>query len=483
MEGINDFIIEESQTIKDALLIINRNGCGLTFVVRGKKLTGVVSDGDLRRYLLKEANLEKEIKEVMNKGFIFFHVQTDANTIRESFNEEIKYIPLVDDEFNLVDIASANKTHRIPILEPDLNGNEIQYVKECIYTNWISSQGKFVKKFEKLFSEIHAQRYAVSVSNGTVALHLALKTMDIGLGDEVIVPNITFAACANSVILAGAEPVFCEIDKESWCISPKEIENLITSKTKVIMIVHLYGQVADIPKIRKIADKYNLIVLEDCAEAIGSKYKNKPVGTFGDVATFSFFGNKTISTGEGGMVVFKDENLAKKARILRDHGMDPLKKYWHQVSGFNYRITNLQAAIGVAQLERFKEIVDKKIQISNWYQSELSSCKGIELKPANSKFIIHSNWLFTVILNDELDKKYVIKRLLELGIETRRVFYSLNEMPPFKNYRTSNNLTFSKKLSKQGISLPSSVSLQREEVSYVVNSLNKIIENNLKGVN
>ena len=434
---------------------------------------GVVTDGDLRRYFLNENELDCKISQVMNKSFIYFHVQTDASIIRDAFRENIKYIPLVDDDFNLVDIASINKTHRIPILEPDLSGNEMNYVKECIKTNWISSQGKYVKKFEEHFSQLHQDRYSVSVSNGTTALHLALSALNIGSGDEVIVPNITFAACANVVIQTGAKPVFCEIDKESWCISPKEIEFLISSKTKAIMVVHLYGQVADVQMIQEICLKNRIYFIEDCAEAIGSSYDGNPVGVFGDIATFSFFGNKTISTGEGGMLLFKDKSLAMKSRILRDHGMNPNMKYWHEIAGYNYRLTNMQAAVGLAQLERFESIIEKKIIISNWYKEKLGDCKGIIQKPLCLDLVKHSNWLFTIILDESIDKDKVIKNLFGFGIEARRVFYPLNVMPPYSKFRSSKSLVNSKYISDNGLSLPSSINLQKNDIDYIVRCLKK----------
>ena len=324
---------------------------------------------------------------------------------------------------------------------------------------------------------MHLNRYSLSVSNGTCALHLSLKALDIGMGDEVIVPNITFAACANAVIQAGADPVFCEIDKNTWCIKSSEIESLITSKTKAIMVVHLYGQVADIESIKQIALKYGLYLIEDCAEAIGSVFKGKPVGVFGDAATFSFFGNKTISTGEGGMVLFKDKNFASKCKILRDHGMNPDIKYWHDFSGYNYRLTNMQAAVGLAQLERFKSIVEKKIKISYWYESLLHDCDGISQKPVKIKFIKHSNWLYTIILEKNFDKNRVINELFKYGIETRRVFYPLNEMPPYKKFKCSKDLSNSKFISKHGISLPTSVNLQKDDISYIVKCLKKVLVN------
>ena len=318
---------------------------------------------------------------------------------------------------------------------------------------------------------------AVSVSNGTNALHLSLETLDIGEGDEVIVPNITFAACSNAVIHSGAEPVFCEIDAKTWCICPVEAEKLITKKTRAIMIVHLYGQVADLDEFKALTEKYGILLIEDCAEAIGSSYKGKPVGTFGDVSTFSFFGNKTISTGEGGMVLFKEKNLAQKSKILRDHGMQPKRKYWHEYVGFNYRLTNIQAAIGLAQLERFQEIIKKKMMILEWYKSFLRNVRGIAQLPFEIEFSQHSNWLFTILLEDYLDKNFVIKSLLKSGIESREVFYPLNEMPPYLTYKRSKNISNSQRISKNGISLPSSVNLKVEDVIYICDSLKNIICN------
>ena len=477
MESIEGFVIEYKKTVKEALSVINQNGCGICFVVKKRKLLGLVTDGDLRRFFLKSSNLECQISEVMNKEFVYFHVQTAASIIRDSFKEDIKYIPLIDDEFNLVDIASITKTHRIQILEPDLSGNEMNYIKDCLETNWISSQGQYVKKFEQLFSELHLNRYSVSVSNGTSALHLSLKTLDIGRGDEVIIPNITFAACANAVIQAEAEPVFCEIDKKTWCIKPSEIEALITPKTKAIMVVHLYGQVADIESIKAIALKFGLYVIEDCAEAIGSVFKDKPVGVFGDVATFSFFGNKTISTGEGGMVLFKDKDFASKCRVLRDHGMNPDRKYWHDIPGYNYRLTNMQAAVGVAQLERFNSIVEKKIIIFDWYESLLQYCDGIFQRPIKREFIKHSNWLYTILLDKDFDKNKVINQLFQNGIETRRIFYPLNEMPPYRKFKSSKDLSNSNFISRHGISLPTSVNLKKEDIIYIVKCLRNVLVN------
>ena len=240
---------------------------------------------------------------------------------------------------------------RIPVYQPELSGNEKKYVNECLDTTWISAKGRFVKDFENGFAGYLGVNHAVSVCNGTVALHLALMTLGIGEGDEVILPSLTYVASANAVTYTGAKPVFADSLYESWQIDPKDIERKITEKTRAIMVVHLYGQPCDMDAIMKIAHEHNLFVVEDCAEAFGSKYKGRYVGSFGDIAAFSFYGNKTITTGEGGMVVTNDRQLAERAAHIKDQGMSAEREYWHDIIGYNYRMTNICAAIGLAQLE------------------------------------------------------------------------------------------------------------------------------------
>ena len=244
----------------------------------------------------------------------------------------------------------------IPIYKPDLGGNEKKYVNECIDTSWISSRGRFVQEFERRFSERIKVAHATAVSNGTVALHLALEALGIQDGDEVIVPTLTYIASVNAISYTGATPVFCDSDALSWQMDPEDIRRRITPKTRAIMVVHLYGQACDMDAIMRIAKEHNLFVIEDCAEAFGTLYKGQHVGAFGDIATFSFFGNKTITTGEGGMVVSNDKALLERARHLKGQGLAAHREYWHDVIGFNYRMTNIQAAIGLAQLERAREV-------------------------------------------------------------------------------------------------------------------------------
>ena len=473
-------VVCSGNTLKKCMAIIDKHAHGISFVLEDGILVGVLTDGDIRRALLNNSSLEDSVDSVMNREFVSFHVGTESKTIRESFNQRIRHIPLLDDKGSLVDVADPNGNFRISVLKPSLKGNELSYVTECIETNWISSQGKFVTQFEKSFEEFHPGSHALAVSNGTVALHLALVSLGVGPGDEVIVPNLTFAASANAVIQAGANPVFSEINPNTWCIEPNELKRLIGSKTKAIMPVHLYGQPCDMDSLKEICDQFDLLMIEDCAEALGSEWKGRKVGTFGDAATFSFFGNKTISTGEGGMILFNDSQVAEKARILRDHGMSKNKRYWHEVVGYNYRLTNMQAAIGVAQMEKFQEILTKKLKIASFYESALEGSLGISNLPYRVKETLHSNWLFGVLLDVGINVEEIISELLSRGIETRPFFHSLHTMPPYKDFRSSLCLGNSEMVSRRGLSLPSSVDLEVDELQTITHNLIQIIRKKIE---
>ncbi len=475
MNNLKKFIVDSSKDIRFAINVIDQNSRGICFVVDNNKLVGVVTDGDIRRGLLKGFKLDHLITEIMNQDFISYSVKTNDSIIRQSFNDGVKLIPLIDDDESLVDIADIMQLHFTPIMEPSLGKNSKIYIDKCLETNWISSQGSFVREFERIFKVMHHDYNALAVSNGTVALHLALTTLGVGRGDEVIVPNLTFAATINSVLYTGATPVLCDVNDSTWCIDPASIEELITKKTKAIIPVHLYGQVCNMDQITKISNDYNLLIIEDCAEAIGSKWNDLPVGIFGDASTFSFFGNKTISTGEGGMVLFKDEQASSQATKLRDHGMSLEKKYWHDEVGFNYRMTNLQAAIGVAQMEDFDKIINKKRFISKCYFNNLKKTKEIIQFPKDYEKSFNSFWLYTVLLDPKHERDKVIEKLLSYGIETRPVFYPLNEMNIYSKYTTSNSFTNSSKLSTGGICLPSSLNLNEEKIKFISDRLIKVL--------
>ena len=355
----------------------------------------------------------------------------------------------------------------IPVAEPFLGENELRYIIDCVNTGWISSKGKYVKKFEEEFANYINSKYGVSCMNGTAALHLALEALGIRKGDEVIVPNCTYVSTANSVSYTGAKPVFVDSDIETWNIDPMKIEEKITERTKAIMPVHLYGHPCDMDAISDIANKYNLFVVEDAAEAHGAEYKEKKVGSIGDISCFSFFGNKIITTGEGGMCLTNNEELANKMKILRNHGMNPNKQYWHDFKGFNYRMTNMQAAIGCAQLEQINKILEIKINNARNYNFLLKDIRGITLPP-NKEWAKNVYWMYSILINNDfkITRDGLIEKFKEKEIETRPFFYPVNKMP---HHKDDEEHVISKKLSRQGINLPSSPNLTKEQIDTVVN--------------
>lgn len=350
----------------------------------------------------------------------------------------------------------------IPVCEPSLGEEELENVVQAVRSGWISSSGRFVAEFEENFADYCGIRYGVSTSSGTTALHLALVALGIKKGDEVIVPALTFISPANAVTYCGAKPVFVDSHKDYWCIDPEKIE--ITPETRAIIPVHLYGHPCDMGPIMDLAQDHDLYVIEDACEAHGAEYKGKKIGSFGDVSCFSFYGNKILTTGEGGMCLTDDDELYEKMRILRDHGFDPERRYWHNVIGFNYRMTNLQAAVGVAQLKRLDEFVRKKRNIAKWYERGLTH-ETIELHPEMpwAKCVY---WMYSILVPD---CGGLIERLEENGIDTRPFFYPVSVLPL---YKTDERFPVAERLSLMGVNLPSSTRLMKEEVEYVCENVN-----------
>lgn len=360
----------------------------------------------------------------------------------------------------------------IPISTPCLNGKELEYVTDCIKSSWISSIGKYVTQFEENFAGFCGTAHAISASNGTTALHLALVSLDIGEGDEVIVPDLTFVASANAVLYCGAKPVFVDADERTWNIDPSKIEENITERTKAIIIVHLYGHPCNMDPIMKIAQQYNLKVIEDAAEAHGAEYNLKRVGSFGDAGVFSFYGNKIITTGEGGMITTNNTELMNKMRMLRDHAMSKTKRYWHDVLGYNYRLTNIQAAIGVAQMEQIDGFIEAKRRNAALYNSLLNKIDGITLPPEADR-CKNVYWMYSILIEDNfgISRDEVMVRLYEKGIDTRPFFYPLHQLPI---YRRDTVYPVSTMLSRKGINLPSATTLTENEIKIVCNSLKSI---------
>jgi len=364
---------------------------------------------------------------------------------------------------------------RIPLATPDLSGNEERYVLECIKTGWISGKGKFVKEFEDKFASYLGVKHAIAVSSGTAALHLALASLDIGPGDEVILPTFTMIACANVVKYLGAKPILVDSEPYTWNIDPEKIEEKINEKTKAIIVVHIYGHPADMDPIMRIAKKYDLYVVEDSAEAHGAEYKGRKVGGIGDIGCFSFYANKIITTGEGGMVTTNDDELANKIRKLCDQGYNPELRKWliHDVVGYNYRMTNLQAAVGLAQLERIDEFIRRKRENARYYNSLLKDLPGIVLPP-EATWAKNVYWMYTILVDENI-RDEVMKRLEEYGIETRATFHPIHLQPPYKDLYGFESYPVAESLGKRGINLPSGNSLTKEDIDYVVTRLKEII--------
>ncbi len=352
----------------------------------------------------------------------------------------------------------------IPVSQPSITELEISYVNDAVRSTWISSLGKYIDNFENQFSEFCESKYGIAVSNGTVAIQLALTALGIGEGDEVIVPDFTFIASANAVLHAGAKPVFADIENDTLCIDPEDIKKKITEKTKAIMPVHVYGHPAEMELIAKIAEENNLLLIEDAAEAHGARYKGRRVGSLSDAACFSFYGNKNMTTGEGGMIITNDEELAIRCKHLRDQAMSPTKRYWHDAPGFNFRMTNLQAAIGCAQLERSEELLLKRKLIFNWYKAGLSELDGVQLNTIRED-IEHAFWMVCLECEefDEQSRSRFMSYLKEHNIDSRPYFYPCSMMPYFN--KADNVNTYSKFY--KGINLPTFFDLNKEDIDYI----------------
>ncbi|MCB0507851.1 MAG: DegT/DnrJ/EryC1/StrS aminotransferase family protein [Chitinophagales bacterium] len=352
---------------------------------------------------------------------------------------------------------------KYPVYQPNLSGNEKKYVLDCLDSTWISSKGSYINKFESAFAQKIGVEYAASVCNGTVALHLSLVALGIGEGDEVIVPTLTYIASVNCIVYAGAKPVFVDANADTWQMDPEDVKRKITAKTKAILCVHLYGQACDMKAITQIANEHQLYVIEDCAEALGTKYNNQHVGTFSDIATFSFFGNKTITTGEGGMVVTNNETLYDRLVHYKGQGLAKHREYWHDVVGYNYRMTNICAAIGLAQLERFDELLEKKQQLAKWYKHYLKDIPVTFHEQQTNTF--HSYWMCSVLVNNVKDREPLREFLKANGIETRPLFYPVHTMPMYTQHYQM--FPVAENLGWRGINLPSYPDLKEEDIAFI----------------
>lgn len=367
----------------------------------------------------------------------------------------------------------------IPVNEPLLNGNEKKYLCECIDTGWISSEGPFVKEFEQKMSATAGRRYGIAVSNGTAALEVAAQALGIGAGDEVIMPTFTIISCAMAVTKLGAVPVLVDSDIHTWNMKADEIEAKITPKTKAIMIVHLYGLPVDVDAILALAKKYDLKVIEDGAEMHGQTYKGKPCGSFGDISTFSFYPNKHITTGEGGMVVTDDEELAERCRMLRNLCFRKDVRYVHDEISDNYRFTNLQAAVGLAQLERLDEFVARKRAMGRYYTEHLKDIDGLILPMEKTDYADNIYWVYGIVPDRQIkaDNKEIQRLLAEEGIGSRTFFWCMHEQPVYQKQGLFEGEQYpaAEYLARKGFYIPSGLALTEEQMERVVAGVRRVM--------
>ena len=377
-------------------------------------------------------------------------------------------------------LSNNNVNTLIPVNQPLLNGNEKKYLNECIDTEWISSEGPFVKEFEEKFCKRVDRRFGVAVCNGSAALDAAVLALDLPKGSEVIMPTFTIISCASAIIRAGLIPVLVDSDSNAWNMNVDQIEQKITTKTKAIMIVHIYGLPVNVDPVLDLAKKYDLRVIEDAAEEIGQTYKNKLCGSFGDISIFSFYPNKHITTGEGGMIVTNDEQLAEKCRSLRNLCFKKEQRFVHDELGFNFRMTNLQAALGLAQLERLDEFVNKKREMGKFYTSELKNIDCLQLPLEKIDYAQNIYWVYGIVLKDniEFDAQEMMKKLEEKNIGTRPFFWPMHEQPVFQKMGLFENEKYpvAQKLARRGFYIPSGLALTENQQQIVVEILKEILK-------
>lgn len=476
-QSIRRITVAPTASLRQAMQALDAGALGVVLITNPSDDTfvGLLTDGDIRRALLGGLGLESPLALVPRPNATTAHVSMAREEVVKLFNETIRVIPVLDDRRRVVDLARYDRRAHLPVAQPVLGEKELMYVTECVLSGWISSTGRFVGEFEKRCAEYCRVPYAISTSNGTTALHLALLVLGIGPGDEVIVPTLTFIASANAVAYTGAKPVFVDSEPAAWNLDPAAVARAITPRTKAIMAVHLYGHPADMRALRTLCDEHGLFLVEDAAEAFGSTYHGAPAGSLSDIATFSFYGNKIITTGEGGMVLTRDPKLAEQCRVLRDHGMSPTRRYWHPVLGYNYRMTNLQAAVGVGQIEKIDAIIAAKRRIAASYHRALAGIPGLELphEPVGTTSVY---WLISVRVDPVrfgADRDAIMEQLKSRAIETRPVFPVVHRQPIYAAGSHA-PMPVAEAISANGFSLPSDASLSDLEIGRVADALRQI---------
>lgn len=470
-------ILIEGATIRDALLSFDESQLGVALICDAQhRLVGLATEGDVRRALLAGHGLISSVLSIANRAPKIGKTSMNREELVAMLSDSVRCLPVLDDSEIPRDILLHDRRTFIPIASPAIGEKELRYVTDAVLSGWISSQGKYISLFEQEFARFCDSKYAVAVANGTVALHLALTVAGVEAGDEVIVPALTFVATASAVKHCHARPVFVDVEPDTWNMDPEQIEAAITSRTKAIIPVHLYGNPCRMDHIMEIARKHNLTVIEDAAEAHGAEFAGKRTGSIGRMGCFSFYGNKLITTGEGGAIVCQDPAVNERLRILRDHGMSPTRKYWHDSVGYNYRMTNIQAAVGVAQLERWATIIGAKERIRAFYDANLPKRGLIRSHEYPSGKSVC--WLYTFCLDPSvhrIGRDELLAKLKENGVDGRPVFYPIPDMPPYYHSDCLTRFPVARRISEQGLSLPSSGDLTKEKLQRICDVVNALL--------
>lgn len=474
----NDLLCSYQLTLLDAYRKMNTSQKEIVFVLdEEERLVGVLTDGDIRRLIAEGRDFSTSLSSLSYPSCKLLMEGEDMAKALEPLAKDgfkvgtgvVRILPVVNHESRVVDAVDLRETAFLPVASPDIGTKEFNYLVDAYLSGWISSSGQYIGQFEDTFSEYVGVEHGVACSNGTSALHLALLALGVGPGDEVIVPDLTFAATINAVFHAQATPIIVDVEPEGWTIDCDEIRRHASAKTKAVIAVHVYGQPCDMTALRGVCDDLGLALIEDCAEAHGAKFDGKMVGSFGDISCFSFFANKILTTGEGGMCLTASSELADTMRKLRDHGMSREKKYFHDTVGFNYRMTNLQAAIGCAQVSRIDEISDQRLALERAYREALEPLDLFEFQPDLERRT-RTVWLVVALVKgDSPTRDAIISALRRSGIDCRNFFYPLSDMPVYAPYKTKSEVTQS--LSERGLCFPTTTTLKPDYVERLRDAL------------
>lgn len=451
--------INQSASLFEAAELCLDNGLGALIVVdESGKYVGNVNLDDIRQAIQQSFHTTFQSIGVLAKPL-------------ES-NLGVNLVPVIDNTGVVSDVTINRAAGFIPVSEPILSSKEFRNLMDAFLSTWISSTGEYIRKFESGFASACGMKHGVATANGTVSLHLALLALGIGEGDEVIVPDLTFAASINAILYCGATPVIIDVDRDTWCMSADGFEKAITRRTRAVMPVHVFGRPAPMTEIADIAKKRGIYVIEDCAEAHGATYDGHMVGAFSDISSFSFFANKILTTGEGGICLTQSPTLAERMRVLRDHGMRPERRYWHEEVGYNYRMTNLQASIGCAQVERFEELLGLRHEVAMAYKEALSGIPGVIWPSEMEDRAKPVSW-FACALVPADKRAALIAECKKRNIDLRPFFNGLSVMPAYKKWaRPCSNSEY---LSQSGVNLPTSHRIDAQVVSALADAFKQIL--------